>query len=246
MKMRWLSRHLRSKGSKFIGEYSDEGDARLVVSPRVGCNTDCITIGVQPYEYAFTVEKLCENNIRNKDILDVGSAGSVLPTILAALGNRVTCLDVRNWPVSYPNLTFVKGDITDENCPLPHQGFDAITCICTIEHIGLGRYGDREDPEGDIKAVARLRMHLKPDGLLIFTVPFGKPTVCFPSHRIYNRSRLQRIISGFKVVEERFFGPIENPSTHRLCSEGEAYSVDASQGHAIICCLSVASVRKRR
>ncbi len=235
IKMLWYLRNLKTKGSKFVHEYSDDGDAQLIVSPRMGDNVPYIPIFDRPYEYAFTVEKFCEHNVQNRDILDIGSAGSVLPAILAALGNKVICLDVRNWPVSYPNLSLIKGDITDLN--LRYESFDVITCISTIEHIGLGRYGDMEDPNGDIKAVAKLKRYLRHNGLMILTVPFGKPTVIFPAHRIYNRSRLHKIISGFRIIDEKFFGPIENPNAYRPCSEEEAYSVNTSQGYAIICCL---------
>jgi hypothetical protein len=235
IKMPWYLRNLKTKGSKFVHEYSDDGDAQLIVSPRMEDKVAYIPIFDRPYEYAFTVEKFLEHNVRNRNILDIGSAGSTLPTILAALGNKVTCLDIRDWPVSYPNLSFIKGDIADLN--LPYESFDVITCVSTIEHIGLGRYGDIEDPEGDIKAAEEPKKYLKPNGLLILTVPFGKPTVVFPAHRIYNRSRLQKIISGFRVVDEKFFGPIENPIIYRPCTEEEAYSVDTSKKYAVICCL---------
>jgi len=54
-----------------------------------------------------------------------------------------------------------------------------------VEHVGLGRYGDPLDPEGDLKAMAELRRVLEPGGNLLFVVPVGQPRVMFNAHRIY-------------------------------------------------------------
>jgi SAM-dependent methyltransferase len=54
-----------------------------------------------------------------------------------------------------------------------------------IEHVGLGRYGDTLDANGDLKALAELRRVLAPGGSLLVVVPIGKPRVCFNAHRVY-------------------------------------------------------------
>lgn len=234
--MPWNRYRLRRKGSKFVLNYSDEGGgAKLTIWPCGGDRADVIPVGDRHYEYAFTVEKFREYDIRNKDVLDVGSSGSVLPTILAALVNRVVCVDVREWPVMWPNLEFVKSDLLESD--ISFGSFDVITCISTIEHFGLGRYGDKEDVDGDIKGMKLLKRCLKPNGLMILTVPFGRPAIAFPAHRIYDKSRFSRLISGFKILDKKFFGPIDRSDVYRPCSEKETYSVDTQGGYAIICTL---------
>lgn len=224
----WIQYKLRKKGSKFVLKYSDRGEAKLTIWPCGSDKVDVVAVADRHYEYAFTVEKFREYDIRNKNILDVGSSGSVLPPILAALGNRVVCVDVLEWPIRWPNLEFIKGDLLESD--IPFESFDVIACVSTIEHFGLGRYGDKEDVDGDIKGMANLRKYLKPNGLMILTVPFCRPTVAFPAHRIYDESRILRCTSGFKILDKKFFGPIDRPNVYRPCSEEETYSVDTRGG----------------
>ena len=245
----WERRRLREKASQFTHNYSDEGDAGLMVLSRltilarlilppadVGENRiDIVPVIDRHYEYAYTVGKLREHDIRDKNILDVGSSGSVLPTILAALGNRVVCVDVREWPVTWPNLKFVKCDLAEVDFAM--ESFDVITLISTIEHVGLGAYGDKVDVDGDIKSMAMFRKYLKPKGLMIITVPFGKPSILYPSHRIYDSSRFWRLTSGFSILDKGFFGPIDQPCVYRPCSEKETYGVDTYKSYAVICAL---------
>jgi hypothetical protein len=56
----------------------------------------------------------------------------------------------------------------------------------TVEHIGLGRYGDPIDPDGDLKAAKELERAVASGGSLLFVVPVGKPQIQFNAHRIYS------------------------------------------------------------
>jgi hypothetical protein len=44
--------------------------------------------------------------------------------------------------------------------------FDWVTSVSSLEHSGLGRYGDRLNPEGDIDAAGECFCMLKPGGYL--------------------------------------------------------------------------------
>ena len=56
----------------------------------------------------------------------------------------------------------------------------------TLEHIGLGRYGDQLDPDGWSKALASLARLLQPQGYLLLSVPIGIQRVQFNAHRIFH------------------------------------------------------------
>lgn len=69
--------------------------------------------------------------------------------------------------------------------PFADGSVKSLSCMHVVEHVGLGRYGDPVDPEGDLKAMAELQRVLAPGGSLLFVVPVGKPRVAFNAHRIY-------------------------------------------------------------
>lgn len=105
------------------------------------------------------------------------------------------------------------------NLPFKSGSITSLSCMHTIEHIGLGRYGDPIDPDGDLKAIAQLKRVLAPNGSLLFVVPLGKPKILYNAHRIYSRDQ---ILSYFSELTLRNFslipdikngeGMIVNPS----------------------------------
>jgi SAM-dependent methyltransferase len=72
----------------------------------------------------------------------------------------------------------------------------------TIEHIGLGRYGDPIDPEGDIKAAQELKRVLKPGGSFLFVTPMGKKDIIeWNAHRIYTYQSVLNLMDGLTLKE---------------------------------------------
>jgi len=138
-------------------------------------------------------------------ILDIGCVSSRLPIQLASLGYEVHGLDTRPYPFRHPNFRFHKADIFEWS---PEQSFDIILMVSTLEHFGLGIYGDLVLSEADKKAIERISNWLSEGGRLLVTVPFGKPAV-IKKHRIYDLERLKHIFSNFKWVEQRYFKRFE-------------------------------------
>ncbi|MFC1938014.1 hypothetical protein ACFLWY_05620, partial [Chloroflexota bacterium] len=64
--MPWNRLKLRRKGSKFVFNYSDKGNARLTVWLCEGDKVDVVPVSDRTYDYAFTVEKFCEYKISGK------------------------------------------------------------------------------------------------------------------------------------------------------------------------------------
>ena len=87
------------------------------------------------------------------------------------------------------NLKTGSADITA--LPFPDGGIGSLSCMHAVEHIGLGRYGDPVNPEGDLKAIAELQRVLKEGGDLLFVVPIGKPKLLFNAHRIYSYAQIR-------------------------------------------------------
>ncbi len=106
--------------------------------------------------------------------------------------------DYRPADLRLTNLQTAHADL--HKLPFEKESIHSLSCMHTIEHIGLGRYGDPIDPEGDIKAINELKRVLAPDGSLLVVVPLGKPKIEFNAHRIY---AYEQIIS--YVVDESVY-----------------------------------------
>lgn len=85
--------------------------------------------------------------------------------------------------------------------PFEDNSIESLSCMHTIEHIGLGRYGDPIDPLGDIKAIKELQRVLKPGGSLIFVTPVGIPKIEFNAHRIYSYEYIVKEFNSLHINE---------------------------------------------
>jgi ubiquinone/menaquinone biosynthesis C-methylase UbiE len=82
--------------------------------------------------------------------------------------------------------------------------FEAIIAISTLEHIGLGRFGDPVYAEGDFKAMKELKRVLKENGKIFLTVPFTSHyTVTW--QRFYDREKLLELTRGLLFVKEEYY-----------------------------------------
>ena len=97
------------------------------------------------------------------------------------------------------DLQCKKGDLL--NLPFVDNSVESISCMHTIEHVGLGRYGDPFDPRGDIKAAKELERVLASKGTLIFVAPVGKSKIEYNSHRIYSYEQVISLFPNLSLIE---------------------------------------------
>jgi len=152
-------------------------------------------------EYPLLFQYLDKNWL---SILDFGCVEDLMPIHLASLGYEVTGLDLRPYPFTHPNFKFIQGDIL--RYEPPHEKYDCVISISTLEHVGLGGYGDPAAEDGDKIAAAKLYTAVRAGGRLIITVPFGKATTQ-RNMRIYNHAQLCELITNIET-ERYFFKPI--------------------------------------
>lgn len=79
--------------------------------------------------------------------------------------------------------------------------FDVAWSISSFEHDGLGMYGDPLDPEGDLKAMRKMKRIVKPGGLMFLSLPVGRDKVLFNNARIYGRLRLPLLMQGWEQLD---------------------------------------------
>lgn len=107
--------------------------------------------------------------------------------------------DYRPADLKLTGLVSDKGDLM--GLPFESGTVASISCMHTIEHIGLGRYGDPLDYDGDIKAINELIRVTKPGGDILFVTPVGKSVLLFNAHRIYSYEQIVTYFVGCALKE---------------------------------------------
>ena len=135
--------------------------------------------------------------VRPEAHVDISSAISFC-TILSAFV-PVKFYDYRPTKLTLDNMTSEAADLM--HLPFEDGSIESLSCMHVVEHIGLGRYGDNPDPDGDLKAIAELKRVLAPGGSLLFVVPIGKAKILFNAHRIYSFDQITEYFSDMTMKE---------------------------------------------
>lgn len=173
------------------------------------------------YHTAWAARKV--KQINHKKHIDISSS-LYFSSILSAFIS-VDFYDFRPAKLFLSNFLSKSGDLL--KLPFKDNSVESLSCMHTIEHIGLGRYGDKIDPEGDLKAINELIRVLKSGGDLFIVVPIGYPQrVCFNAHRIYEAEIFIKYFEGLTLKEfslipedEKDGGLIENPERSLLLKQ---------------------------
>ena len=85
--------------------------------------------------------------------------------------------------------------------PFEDESIQSISCMHVVEHVGLGRYGDTLDPDGDLRAMDELQRVVATGGSLLFVVPVGRPRIMFNAHRIYSYEQVLESFGNMHLME---------------------------------------------
>jgi SAM-dependent methyltransferase len=154
-------------------------------------------------EDSYVFSKLM--GMKDGKAVDVGCVArhNYISPALALSGWDVYGVDIRSeWQFHHPNFHFLQEDI--RHSTLPSNDFDLVTCVSTLEHIGLvGYYGNQEEViNGDAQAITQIKRILKPNGILLLTVPYANKYSVRPGVRVYNMFTLNKILVGFTVIDK--------------------------------------------
>jgi hypothetical protein len=167
-------------------------------------------------------------------ILDVGSASSLMALQLATIGYDVTAIDVRPYPFRHNNLTYIQEDI---NClKLEKKSHDCAVIISTIEHVGLGGYGDAQTLS-DRDFLNIISNYVRPKGIIFITMPFGK-AYKGDWYRVYDSQGLNKLLEGYAPVEKKFAKRV-SPYEWQMCDEKDLVATSSENhpmnGVALVC-----------
>ncbi|MDB5258740.1 MAG: hypothetical protein JWM14_3435 [Chitinophagaceae bacterium] len=111
--------------------------------------------------------------------------------------------DYRPAALELSNLLCDAADLTA--LPFEDHSIASLSCMHTVEHIGLGRYGDPVDYDGDWKAMKELARVLAKEGNLLFVVPVGHQSVIhFNGHRVYHPDAIKEIFATAGLTLKEF------------------------------------------
>ena len=82
------------------------------------------------------------------------------------------------------------------------SNFDGVVSISSLQHSGLGRYGDALNPWGDLIATGRAWCVTKPNGFLLLGLPGGsEDNIRYNAHRMYGQYRWPLITTNWEVQQ---------------------------------------------
>lgn len=122
-----------------------------------------------------------------KHHVDIGSRVDGFITNISTF-MKVEIFDIRELKSFNPNITSKKVDIFSNL--IPENYTKSLSCLHTIEHFGLGRYGDDIIHNGLERGLAQLSKILKKDGLLYLSTPVGNEMVEFNSNWIFDLKKI--------------------------------------------------------
>lgn len=116
--------------------------------------------------------------------LDIGSRIDGFVAHVASF-RKIEVLELRPVSKRVKNITFHQFDLLGsvgefEAC------CDSISCLHTLEHVGLGRYADHLMVDGHVKGFDALWSILEPEGVLYLSVPIGSQRIEFNAHRVFS------------------------------------------------------------
>lgn len=135
-----------------------------------------------------------------KKHLDIGSRLDGFIAHLLAAEIDVTMIDVRPFPHEVDNLHTIVDDATLLS-QIPNESIESMSALCSLEHFGLGRYGDPIDPEACFICFDNIQKKLKKGGNLFIAVPVGKERVEFNAHRVFYASTVVDAFASLKLIE---------------------------------------------
>ena len=152
--------------------------------------------GAKLHLHAF--EKYIDS-IKNKKVAIIGSQYPWIEAILVNCGAKEVTTIEYNVPICDHNI--INAISYNDFCNSSEK-YDSIVSYSSIEHSGLGRYGDPLNPNGDIETMEQIYKSLNEGGLCFLGLPVGKDAIVWNAHRIYGEMRLKLIyLDKFKELE---------------------------------------------
>ena len=193
-----IPRYLRDK-SEFKKKYT----GKLAMAP---CLSDWHE-SAGDTESEYFVQDLFVAQLVNKAApikhVDIGSRIDGFVAHIATF-RTIEIFDIRTISSQITNVHFQQWDIMNVNPSLDNYT-DSLSCLHSLEHFGLGRYGDPINPTGYIDAVKNMAAMLNQNGTFYLSVPLGMERVEFNALRVFGISTIIQLGKEIGLKMDRFY-----------------------------------------
>lgn len=153
--------------------------------------------------------------------MDVFVGGSISPWVEALAlhhGARSTTTADYNVPIYYGSKHSVRTmhalSVADETVR-SNTRYDVVVSFSSIEHAGMGRYGDAMDPFADLATMKEFHSMLKPGGFLLLGVPMNEMDIISTAGRIYGPKRFPVLVCMFDFIARFSQGEVVAKSDYK-------------------------------
>lgn len=159
---------------------------------------------------------------------DIGSRIDGFISHLLVLKVPVTLIDIRPLDKKIPGVEFLQADATELDS-IADDTISSLSALCSLEHFGLGRYGDTIDPEACYKAFRAIQRVVKPGGYIYLSLPIGKERLCFNAHRVFDPHTVIQEFSKCELEEYSVIDLSEDPVLIKNCDLRKYADAETSQ-----------------
>lgn len=146
-----------------------------------------------------------QDKLVNRTVLVIGSEHPWVEALLLSLGvSHVKTLEYRPIISEHERIsTETPSSIREKTSNGTFLAMDGVVSFSSLEHSGLGRYGDALNPWGDILAVARAWCLTKRDGFLVLGLPTtdGEDSISWNLHRVYGKLRWPLVTANWIFID---------------------------------------------
>jgi len=165
----------------------------------------------KPMKYGADGLKIHDGAIKYKSYIEgkrgivIGSEDPWVEAILLHYGaGKLLTVEFGKIISEHPQIdTMVPKEFTEKFLNGRIEQFDFGMSFSSLEHDGLGRYGDVLNPIGDLQSMAKMLSVIKPGGVMFIAVPTadGADTLLWNAHRLYGKHRLEKFFAGWKLID---------------------------------------------
>ncbi len=196
------------------------------------------TAGVIDYEY-FYQDIFVANLIKKSGVVEHFDIGSRVDGFIAqiSLFCNVKLFDIRPLDIQWHGIDSFCIDFSSPQLNESYVGIaSSLSCLHTIEHIGLGRYGDPVDSDALPNFIRNLSNVLILNGYLYISFPVGRERVVFDAHRIFNYEKVIKLFADTNLVvqSQYLYKNKEIFSATAMSSDDWRRAVSSEYGLAIL------------